>query len=111
MYPRLRLSCLFDHFITNYSLTLSFTHTLLGGDTYKLDNRTYRTNESVNVGDEWSMEVDLRSSEKEKRTLHLFVRGKQQKFFIKGVPERVEFGVCSFCSITFFIIPFLYLMY
>ena len=40
------------------------------------------------------MEVDLRSREKEKRTLHWFVRGKQQKGFIKGVPDRVEFGVC-----------------
>ena len=42
------------------------------------------------------MEVDLRSEEKEKRTLHWFVRGKQQKVFIKGVPDRVEFGVCYF---------------
>ena len=49
--------------------------------------------EEVNVGDLWEMEVDLRSREKEKRTLHFFVRGKQQKGFIKGVPDRVEFGV------------------
>ena len=47
----------------------------------------------MNDGDEWSMEVDLRSREKEKRTLKWFVRGKQQKGFIKGVPDRVEFGV------------------
>ena len=45
------------------------------------------------VGDEWSMEVDLQSEERSKRTLHFFVRGKQQKGFIKGVPDRVEFGV------------------
>ena len=44
-------------------------------------------------GDEWSMEVDLRSEEKEKRTLHWFVNGIQQKVFITGVPDRVEFGV------------------
>ena len=50
-------------------------------------------NESVNEGDEWCMEVDLRSREKEKRTLHWFVRGKQQKGFFKGVPDRVQFGV------------------
>ena len=47
-------------------------------------------------GDEWSMEVDLRSEEKEKRTLHFFVREKQQTVFFKGVPDRVEFGVWSF---------------
>ena len=49
--------------------------------------------EGVKEGDVWSMEVDLRSREKEKRTLHWFVAGKQQKGFIKGVPDRVEFGV------------------
>ena len=51
------------------------------------------TVEEVNVGDMWEMEVDLRSEEKEKRTLHFFVRGKQQKGFFKGVPDRAEFGV------------------
>ena len=49
--------------------------------------------EEVNEGDLWEMEVDLRSREKEKRTLHWFVRGKQQKGFFKGVPDGVEFGV------------------
>ena len=48
-------------------------------------------NEGVTPGDDWSMEVDLRIDEKEKRTLHWFVRGKQQRRFIKGVPDRVEF--------------------
>ena len=56
-------------------------------------NQNVTTNESVSNGDEWSMEVDLRSREKEKRTLHWFVRGNQQKGFIKGVPDRVQFGV------------------
>ena len=36
------------------------------------------------------MEVDLRSREKEKRTLRFFVRGEQQNSLIKGVPDRVE---------------------
>ena len=49
--------------------------------------------ESVNEGAVWEMEVDLRSREKEKRTLHWFVGGNQQKGFFKGVPDRVEFGV------------------
>ena len=39
------------------------------------------------------MEVDLRSEKKSERTLYWFVRGKQQKVFFKGVPNRVEFGV------------------
>ena len=47
------------------------------------------------------MEVDLRRREKEKRTLHWFVRGKQQNVFITGVPDRVEFAVCYF--IHFFV--------
>ena len=59
-------------------------------------------NEEVKEGDEWSMEVDLRSREKEKRTLHWFVRGIQQNVFITGVPDRVEFGVCFFISFFFF---------
>ena len=57
------------------------------------DSSGVTKNEEVKVGDEWSMEVDLRSEEKEKRTLHWFVRGTQQKGFIKGVPDRVQFGV------------------
>ena len=60
--------------------------------------------EEVNEGDLWEMEVDLRSREKEKRTLHWFVRGKQQEGFFKGVPDRVEFGVCSFIYGSFFLI-------
>ena len=47
----------------------------------------------MNVGDMWEMEVDLRSREKEERTLHFFVRGEQQKGFFNRVPDRVEFGV------------------
>ena len=54
---------------------------------------TVHQNGKVDRRDEWGMEVDLRSREKEKRTLHWFVNGEQQKGFIKGVPERVEFGV------------------
>ena len=73
--------------------TLFYTHTLKDGAMYTSDQDNYVQNESVNIGDEWSMEVDLRSEEKEKRTLHFFVNGKQQKGFIKGVPDRVAFGV------------------
>ena len=63
------------------------------GYLYKQFFNSVSINEGVKDGDEWSMEVDLSSREKEKRTLHFFVRGKQQKGFIKGVPDRVEFAV------------------
>ena len=71
--------------------TIHCSHT--GGLIYNHSGITMTTLEIVNVGDLWEMEVDLRSREKEKRTLHFFVRGKQQKVFFKGVPDRVEFGV------------------
>ena len=66
---------------------------------YNHSNNYLTSVEGVNVRDLWEMEVDLRSRKKEKRTLHFFVRGKQQKGFIKGVPDRVEFGVCYFISL------------
>ena len=56
---------------------------------------TYRgENDGVNEGEEWGMEVDLRSQEKEKRTIHWFVGGHQQNVFIQGIPDRVRFAVC-----------------
>ena len=70
--------------------TLHYSHT--DGTIYNHKNRMTRV-EEVKAGDVWEMEVDLRSREKEKRTLHFFVRGKQQEGFIYGVPDRVEFGV------------------
>ena len=45
--------------------------------------------------------MDLRSREKEKRTLHWFVNGQQQKEYVKGVPHRVKCGVLSFISFLF----------
>ena len=72
-----------------------------GGRIYDHCCEEVTTVEEVYEGDLWEMEVDLRSREKEKRTLHFFVRGKQQKGFIKGVPNRVEFGVCYFFSFLF----------
>ena len=89
-------SCLFYefipfHYISILSLLLSL-HRLIAG---LVVNQSIGVcdNELVNDRDEWSMEMDVRSEEKEKRTLHWFVNGKQQKGFIKGVPDRVEFGV------------------
>ena len=77
-----------------HSLFASYTpSTITDG---KLFNRAYEnvtTNEWVDDGDEWSMEVDLRSAEKEKRTIHWFVNGDQQLGFIKGLPDTIEFGV------------------
>ena len=104
--------------IQSYLLIASFNHIsghplfsphiLVAGGVFGCNNQKTNTNESVNEGDEWSMEVDLRSREKEKRTLHWFVNGKQQKVFIKGVPARVEFAVSYFIYSTYSISPYLY---
>ena len=69
-------------------------------------------NELVNEGDRWEMEVDLRSEDPEKRTLHWFIRGKQQKGFFKGIHNQVEFGVCyyffsSFLTLFYYTLPLL----
>ena len=66
---------------------------MLDGEIINHNNISVASGAEVNEGDEWSMEVDLQSREKEKRTLHWFVNGERQKGFIKGVPDRVEFGV------------------
>ena len=72
-----------------------FFHTtpFLAGKVSNHNQSSIPHNEEVNEGDEWAMELDLRTCEKEKRTLHWFVRGKQQRVFIKGVPDRLEFIV------------------
>ena len=85
------------HFIPSLpslSSTLFYSFSLIVGEVQNQSpfNRV-GSNEEVKDGDEWSMEVDLRSEEKEKRTLHWFVNGKQQNVFITGLPDRVEFGV------------------
>lgn len=40
------------------------------------------------------LELDLRSEEVEKRTLHFYVRGNQQKTYVYGIPKNVQFGIC-----------------
>ena len=71
--------------------TIHYSHT--DGRIYNHSNEEVTEVEGLNDGDLWEMEVDLRSREKEKRTLHFFIGGKQLKVFFKGVPDRVEFGV------------------
>ena len=44
-------------------------------------------------GEEISMEVDMRSREKEGRTVHMFVDKKQSPLFFYGVPESVKVGI------------------
>ena len=63
------------------------------GSTYNHIGDSLTRNASVKDGDEWSMEVDLRSSQRKNRTLRWFINGKQQRLCIKGVPDTVEFGV------------------
>ena len=40
-----------------------------------------------------SIEVDMRSREKEGRTAHMFVDNRQSPLFFSGVPESVKMGV------------------
>ena len=40
-----------------------------------------------------SIEVDVRSREKEGRTVHMFVDKKQSPLFFYGVPESVKVGI------------------
>ena len=44
-------------------------------------------------GERISIEVDLRSREKEGRTVHMFVDQKQLPLFFYGLPESVQFGI------------------
>ena len=92
MWKSLIESYLLNALISYYSIS-PLSLFLIGGDVENRSSHSVGDNEPVNVGDEWSMELDQRSFWKSKRTLHWFVRGKQQKVFIKGVPDRVEFGV------------------
>ena len=62
-------------------------------DTYVTCGVSVGYNTRVNPGIQWDMEVDLRSSVPEQRTLHWFVDGKQQDVFVTHLPQSVEFGV------------------
>ena len=63
------------------------------GKVYNCAYENVATNDFVYEEDEWTMEVDLRSREKEKRTVHWFVNGMQQMGYIKGLPDEIEIGV------------------
>ena len=45
------------------------------------------------AGERISIEVDLSSREKEKRTAHMFVDKKQSPLFFYGLPVSIKFGV------------------
>ena len=65
------------------------------GTVLNLTGSNVGRNEAISNGAEVWMEVDLRSRESEKRTLHWFVNGRTQKVFFKQLPSNVQFGVCS----------------
>ena len=44
-------------------------------------------------GERISIEVDMRSREKEGRSVHMFVDQKQLPLFFYGLPESVQFGI------------------
>ena len=49
--------------------------------------------EKGSVGSEVCVEVDLRSEEKEQRTIRYIVDGKLQKYAIVGLGREIRFGV------------------
>ena len=76
-------------------LSLRFHLFALAGDVYTSSGEV-GSNTSAYCLDLIEMEVNLTSQDPSQRTLHWFVNGEQQKTFITGVPDRVEFAVC--CS-------------
>lgn len=52
------------------------------------------SNEVAKNGDVLIFEVDLRSKERKKRTLKMFINGRQQKYFFYNLPDSVRFFVC-----------------
>ena len=50
--------------------------------------------EKGGVGTEVGVEIDLRSEEKEERTIRFILDGKIQKCVIVGVGKDIRFGVC-----------------
>ena len=57
------------------------------------NNIVFLTNQAK-IGDEVSIEADLRSGEREERGIRFLVNGRRQKTVIVGVPESIRFGVC-----------------
>ena len=45
------------------------------------------------IGESITIEVDLRSRENERRTVHMFVDKKQSPLFFYGLPESVKIGL------------------
>ena len=43
-------------------------------------------------GDRIGVEVNVKSEDRKKRTVHLFINGTQQKIFFENVPESVMIG-------------------
>lgn len=69
------------------------------------DHKNIGNLENIYDGDCFSIELDLRSNELEKRTAHFYVNNSQQKILFYGLPSTVHFGVCFFLII---IIQFFY---
>ena len=60
------------------------------GSVYSGTNTVGENESTITSGSE----VDLRSGEREKRTLHWVVNGVTQKVFSNKLPSNVRFGVC-----------------
>lgn len=57
-------------------------------------NKFVGNNDLAKNGDVIIFEVDMRSKEREKRTMKMFINGKQQKYYFYNLPETVRFCVC-----------------
>ena len=58
-----------------------------------MNGRVIGWTQEARVGSEVCVEVDLRSSEKEERTIRFIVDGKIQKCVIFGLGKKIRYGV------------------
>ena len=79
-----------DQFAEAFLCVLSI---LLIGDWYYYPGGTKKSGTYILSGSEVIMEVDMRSSEAEKRTLHFFINGTQQNVYFNKLPSQVKFAV------------------
>lgn len=85
-------------------LLLAFQYLKNLVDIYDKEHKKICEIKGLEIGDCFAMEVDLRSNESEKRTLHFFVNNSQEKVFFYGLPDSIQFGVCFFYTYSYIII-------
>jgi hypothetical protein len=71
------------------------------------DTQLAKTMEICESGDEVMMEVNMDSSP---RTLHFFVKGKQQLGYVRNLPSSIKFAVSLFLFIYYVVFFFFSLL-